>query len=107
MPMTETKTGRLELLGSSGRGQPVVYGLTKPRMMLGRCGDIEVIMPAVSRRHFELTRLSMGRHMCKDLGSRNGTLVNGVRLNGKGQLLNDGDIVQAGEARFVYYSEQD
>jgi pSer/pThr/pTyr-binding forkhead associated (FHA) protein len=93
----------LELLGKTG--ERVVHELRLPRMMLGRCGDIEIVMPAVSRRHFELTRLSMGRHMCKDLGSRNGTLVNGERLNGKGQLLNDGDIVQAGEARFVYYSE--
>lgn len=48
----------------------------------------------VSRRHAEI-RPSSRAYVVVDLGSTNGTLVNGTRIGGE-QALNDGDIVSFG-----------
>lgn len=45
----------------------------------------------VSRRHAALTLRPNGSCWVKDLGSRNGTFVNGERLHDKERLLRDGD----------------
>ncbi len=51
----------------------------------------------VSRRHGRL-RLAQGRPQLEDLGSRNGTFVNGHRLQGKG-WLQTGDLIELGVHR--------
>lgn len=57
---------------------------------------------ATSRRHAELT-CEGGVVRVRDLGSRNGTSVNGERLGGEAVELRDGDRVSFGgiEARFA------
>lgn len=47
----------------------------------------------VSRRHAALRTHDDGECWIEDLGSRNGTFVNGERLSGKERLLKDGDKV--------------
>ncbi len=63
---------------------------------IGRQADCGVCLddPAVSRKHARLVR--SGEHFTiEDLGSSNGTYVNGNRINGKEQLTED-DTLQIG-----------
>jgi hypothetical protein len=67
---------------------------------LGRSRDCDCVLaePSVSRRHAELRRAG-ARWVLRDLGSRNGTRVNGVRLLGEAEV-GPGDRVSFGDARF-------
>ena len=67
---------------------------------LGRSRDSDCVLadPSVSRRHAELRREG-GRWLLRDLGSRNGTRVNGVRLLDEAEVC-PGDRVSFGDARF-------
>jgi hypothetical protein len=75
-------------------GERIACG-TDP-IVIGRLPDcaISVADPNVSRRHTEIRPVSTGYRII-DLGSTNGTKVNGVRIDGD-QMLNDGDIVSVG-----------
>lgn len=55
---------------------------------------------SLSRRHAELVRTG-GSVVVRDLGSTNGTWVNGVRIQAE-QVLKPGDTVQFGAIRFRY-----
>ena len=75
---------------SQGAEHPVEAGTT-----IGREGcDITVSDPDVSRRHAALQD-SHGSLSIEDLGSTNGTFVNGERISGP-RALADGDEVQIG-----------
>jgi FHA domain/Domain of unknown function (DUF1707) len=69
-------------------------------VVLGRSRDCDCVLaePSVSRRHAELRRTG-GRWLLRDLGSRNGTRVNGVRLLDEAEV-GPGDRVSFGDARF-------
>jgi hypothetical protein len=54
----------------------------------------------VSRRHAEFT-VDANRVVLRDLGSTNGTSVNGAKLVGPASL-NDGDMLEFGSTRFTY-----
>ena len=57
----------------------------------------------VSRRHFKL-RHQDGRYFISDLGSHNGTYVNGVKLEAE-QELKEGSTIRAGETLFGFHVE--
>jgi hypothetical protein len=57
--------------------------------------DIAIDDPEVSRRHACITR-GPGGYSIEDLGSTNGTFVNGIRITGP-QALRDGDIIGLGQ----------
>ena len=57
----------------------------------GRLGDD----PVLSRRHARLARDAEGRLTIEDLGSANGTFVNGVQVHAPA-VLNVGDVVRIG-----------
>jgi FHA domain/Domain of unknown function (DUF1707) len=67
---------------------------------LGRSRTCNCVLadPSVSRRHAELRRED-GRWLLRDLGSRNGTRVNGVRLLDEAEVC-PGDRVSFGDAGF-------
>jgi FHA domain/Domain of unknown function (DUF1707) len=67
---------------------------------LGRSRTCDCVLadPSVSRRHAELRREG-GRWLLRDLGSRNGTRVNGARLLDEAEV-GPGDRVSFGDARF-------
>ncbi len=69
---------------------------------VGRAPDNQIVLPdpRVSARH-AIIRLEGGRWWIEDLGSRNGTRLNGVQISGRAPLRN-GDIVAFGPviARF-------
>ncbi len=55
----------------------------------------------ISRRHAVLTRLA-GRVHVADLGSRNGTFLNGRRVEGAVQPLAPGDVLRVGDFTLVF-----
>ena len=81
-----------------------VYEMTKNVMTAGRdvTNDIVVSDPEVSRHHTRLSR-SGNTYAVEDLGSTNGTYVNGQRVSGGAHALNNGDLVGVGETvTFVF-----
>ena len=83
----------LHIIGGNDRGKQ--FELNKPEMRIGRGTDQDVVLAdiAVSRRH--VTVLMDGqRFRLKDLGSGNGSLVNGQRVDTV--ILNDGDQIEIG-----------
>lgn len=79
------------------------YELNKDIVTLGRdiTNDIVINDPEVSRHHLRLTRGAGGFTM-EDLGSTNGTFVNGQRLTGA-RPLRPGDMVGLGETVTLAY----
>ncbi|MCX7799775.1 MAG: FHA domain-containing protein [Fimbriimonadales bacterium] len=86
------------LIASDGTAFAVPEGVTE----VGReaQGLTLASEPTVSRRHAQLER-SGGRVVVRDLGSTNGTAVNGVMISGDTELK-PGDTVQFGAARFRF-----
>jgi hypothetical protein len=70
-------------------------------LVLGRLPECAVVLndPNVSRRHAEIRRRGSDV-VVVDLGSTNGTRVNGMRV--KEQLLNDGDEIEVGTSTVVF-----
>jgi len=69
-------------------------------LRIGRVPDNDVVLPDldVSRHHAELRRLPTGGYQIVDLGSHNGTYVNGRRVNSA--TLTEQDIVSIGHSTF-------
>jgi ABC-type multidrug transport system ATPase subunit len=72
--------------------------ITKDITRLGREPGLDVVIAStaanVSRRHAEI-RLQDGVYILVDLGSFNGSFLNGRRIAG-GEILHDGDVIQLG-----------
>lgn len=68
-------------------------------MTIGR-EDCDVLLPdpEVSRNHARMTMAS-GRVVVEDLGSRNGTFVNGARIEGA-TALSEGDLLVFGHTEW-------
>ncbi|NEB77553.1 FHA domain-containing protein [Streptomyces sp. SID14478] len=66
--------------------------------------DIFLDDVTVSRRHVEFRRLQDGSFTVSDVGSLNGTYVNRERIDSV--TLNNGDEVQIGKYRLVFYASQ-
>jgi hypothetical protein len=83
-------------------GLPGSHHRLGPSTSIGRTLDNEVVVPhkEVSRRHARIV-MTNGGYVITDLGSPNGTFVNGQRLTND-QRLQDGDKVQMGGREFTY-----
>jgi tetratricopeptide (TPR) repeat protein len=83
----------LHVIGGADRGK--TYELVLPETRVGRGADQDLVLAdiAVSRRHFTV-HAEGGRYRMRDLGSGNGTLVNGQRIDTV--ILNDGDQLECG-----------
>ncbi len=73
-----------------------------PSTFVGRTSEcqVRIARPAISRRHARLDLAPDGSHVVTDLGSENGTYVNGERITE--QRLADGDLVAFGTVQFLY-----
>ena len=80
-----------------------VFELNKDLLTLGRdiTNDITINDPEVSRHHLRITRGTDG-YTIEDLGSTNGTFINGQRLTGS-RALNRGDMIGLGETVTLSY----
>ena len=81
------------------------YPLLSAITVLGRDNTADVILddPGISRRHTEIRVTSDGPHLVasiRDLGSTNGTFVNGERI--ASQHLADGDRISVGRTSLTY-----
>ncbi len=85
------------LIIRTGPNPGVVIDLTKEVSMMGRdvTNDVVVGDAEVSRQHARITRTPAG-YVLEDLGSTNGTFVNGERLAAP-RVLNAGDLIGVGE----------
>ncbi len=87
--------------GGDRRGQPSIrsaFAATPWRSAATRSATFRLQFPMVSWRHARLTRTPEGI-LVEDLGSRNGTYVNGVRISGK-VLVKPGQEIGLGSFRF-------
>lgn len=68
--------------------------IDKPEIIIGRDNDCDVSLPerSISRQHIRIFKED-DRYFLKDLDSRNGTWVNGQRLEGTTKELFDGDEI--------------
>lgn len=82
------------------QGSGEVFPLGFEPVSIGRHVDNEIILadPQVSRHHAEIV-MQGGRWVISDLGSANGSYVNGQRIAGP-QVLNHGDLVRVGQTQF-------
>ena len=89
------------LLAAGDHGAERTIALTGPVTRLGRGADADVRLPdtGVSRLHAEV-RLDGGRPTLVDLGSTNGTTLNGRRVT-SGPLV-DGDAIGLGSSALVF-----
>lgn len=72
-----------------------------PEITIGRANcDVTLNNPQVSRHHAQIDRQADGSHLLRDMGSANGTFVNGQRISQ--HSLAKGDIVQIGPFKLVY-----
>ena len=90
-------TARIEVV-------PVGSGITVGRgkdssLCLEECADL-------SRRHFAV-RPESGTWLLEDLGSRNGTTVDGLDGRITRRLLRDGDFIFAGDLMFLFLNPED
>lgn len=84
-------------------GQP--YQVQDQVTVIGRATDANIVLddPGVSRRHAEIHLLD-GRARVIDLGSTNGTFVDGERVHAA--TVNDGSAITVGRTRIVFHSGQ-
>ena len=77
------------------------HELTTGRNVIGRGTEADIRLPdtGVSRKHVDVV-LDGGVAMVEDLGSTNGTLVNGRRVSRL--ALADGDVIRIGHSVLVY-----
>ena len=80
-----------------------VVRLAKPTLTIGRLPECDVVVDdaGASRRHAQLRRVGSG-YTIIDLGSTNGTLVNGRAI--QEHVLEDGDTITIGETNLEFRS---
>ncbi|TMB83215.1 MAG: DUF2662 domain-containing protein [Chloroflexi bacterium] len=92
---------RAYLLVATQGQDPVQFDLGGPLITIGRASDNDVIVddPMVSRHHCQL-KLQHGAYGFVDLGSRNGSMVNGQPV--QEVALGPGDVIQVGSTTIEF-----
>lgn len=99
-----SKHGRLAVVYPFELESEVEVG---PQLIIGRRPEagtpgLPIIHPTVSRQHASITRDAEGVHVIQDLGSHNGSWVDGVSISGASAQLRSGSVVRLGEVLLVY-----
>jgi pSer/pThr/pTyr-binding forkhead associated (FHA) protein len=90
-------TSQYQLIMRSGPTPGAAYTLEGDQITIGRdsSNGITINDAEISRRHARLT-FQGGKYILEDLGSTNGTFVNGQRLAGP-RVLKPGEVISFGE----------
>jgi hypothetical protein len=96
-----TVTAMLVLKATDGTARSK-FALRRGLSTVGRGLDNEVVLDdrAVSRKHATIAFEADGSYRVTDLGSENGTYVNGARISST--ILKDGDEVHVGKSTLVF-----
>lgn len=91
-----------EISVHSADGTRRLVPLAKDRTSIGRSRESDIFLPDqwLSRHHAEI-RARDGSHVLVDLGSKNGTLLNGEAVKEE-RRLRPGDVITLGEHRLTY-----
>jgi pSer/pThr/pTyr-binding forkhead associated (FHA) protein len=100
-----THEGAALVIRSGGGRSGEAFNLVSERNTIGRSPDAEVFLDdvTVSRNHALVVRRRDGLYV-DDLGSLNGTYVNGRRI--ESHRLQDGDELQVGKYKLTYLEER-
>jgi transcriptional regulator with GAF, ATPase, and Fis domain len=81
------------------------YILRAPCVVIGRDANADVVVPeqAVSRQHARIA-YDQGRWILRDLGSRNGTMLDGAYVSGEVEL-EQGHEIRVGDACFKFVAD--
>jgi hypothetical protein len=92
--MVGKETAMLILRDGQGVMGTTRWMIDRDTMVIGRQESCDIVLPSrqVSRNHARIRR-SSGQHTLEDLGSKNGTFVNGQELT-EPYTLQDGDEIQ-------------
>ena len=99
----QTPSTGAALVVASGHQAGTRYAITSELMTVGRHPDSDIFLDdiTVSRRHVELSTSNTG-YMIRDVGSLNGTYLNGQRLEDSEVSLTNGDEIQIGKFKLLY-----
>lgn len=97
----ETARGGSHLLAYGGPGKGGEFPLSGDEILIGRGSEADIAIddPSMSRRHAMIVRRG-GRFYLRDLGSANGTYLDGVLHNAE-RVLSDGVRFRIGKTDFV------
>jgi len=89
----------------TGKNGEHTITLGKEPLTIGRspANTLQIIDPASSRKHC-MIKPSGGFMVIVDMGSSNGTRVNGEKIT-REEVLNDGDIIQIGKTLLRYVDD--
>jgi len=109
-PAESMRRDRAYLIVLAGDNLGEMHAVAEGETIIGRADTAAVVLrdDGVSRHHVRLRR-DDGRLTLEDLGSRNGTFVNGLRVSAPMPLL-EGDKIQIGHRtvlRLAYHDELD
>lgn len=102
LPELEPGTGMLVVVRGPNAGSRFL--LDRPATTIGRHPDSDIFLDdvTVSRRHAEVVLVDDGV-LVKDLGSLNGSYVNGARVDER--VLSSGDEVQIGRFKLLFVGD--
>tara|TARA_Y100001968_G_scaffold277427_1_gene272271 strand:- start:92 stop:475 length:384 start_codon:yes stop_codon:yes gene_type:complete len=91
-----------KLVQARGPGTPNTIPLDDSEIVLGRSPEVDVQVPSphLSRQHCAIWCVGPEYHI-KDMESRNGLFLNGVKISSA--VLRDGDTIQLGDVVFIYH----
>ena len=69
-----------------------------------RYSDIRLDYNFISKNHFIIEE-DRGEYYLRDLGSKNGTYVNGAKIDDE-VILEDGDVIEVNDIKFVFVNRE-
>jgi len=92
-----------KLIGVLPTGEKLEYPIDKHEVEIGKAAHNQIVLtdPTVSNTH-AIVIAREGGYSIVDLGSRNGTFVNGERLGSKARTLRHGEKIQLGKTVLTF-----
>lgn len=90
------------------KGKRQIYRKLKGVFTIGRSSRSDLVIKGngISRNHAEVRAMDNGQYFVLDVGSRNGTFVNGTRVSGS-RLLRSGDLIAIGDCELSFLNSED